>query len=70
MLVEHRARLNSIGIALAALAAPMAWCAPLSDSAVHDTAHDIFKQLIEINTTDSIGRATWWHATVAGLARS
>jgi acetylornithine deacetylase/succinyl-diaminopimelate desuccinylase-like protein len=58
MLVEHRARLKSIGVVLAALAAPFAWCAPLSDSAAHDTAHDIFKQLIEINSTDSIGSTT------------
>src|ERR1700761_3972790 len=58
MPVEHRARLKSIGVVLAALAAPFAWCAPLSDSAFHDTAHDIFKQLIEINTTDSIGSTT------------
>jgi acetylornithine deacetylase/succinyl-diaminopimelate desuccinylase-like protein len=58
MLVEHRARLKSIGVLLSALAAPAAWCAPLSDSAAHDTAHDIFKQLIEINTTDSIGSTT------------
>ncbi len=36
-----------------------AWCAPLqTDAAVHETAHDIFKQLIEINTTDSIGSTT------------
>ena len=56
--MEHRARLKSIGVVLAALAAPFAWCAPLSDSAFHDTAHDIFKQLIEINTTDSIGSTT------------
>jgi acetylornithine deacetylase/succinyl-diaminopimelate desuccinylase-like protein len=58
MLVEHRARLKSIGVVLAVLAAPFAWCAPLTDSAAHDTAHDIFKQLIEINTTDSIGSTT------------
>jgi acetylornithine deacetylase/succinyl-diaminopimelate desuccinylase-like protein len=54
----------SIGLALAALAAPLiwaappAWAAPLSDSAVRDTAHDVFKQLIEINSTDSIGSTT------------
>src|ERR1700678_1112325 len=58
MLVEHRARSKSIGVVLAVLAAPFAWCAPLGDSAAHDTAHDILKQLIEINTTDSIGSTT------------
>jgi acetylornithine deacetylase/succinyl-diaminopimelate desuccinylase-like protein len=58
MPVEHRARLKSTGIALAAMAAPMAWCATPGDTAFHDTAHDIFRQLIEINTTDSIGSTT------------
>ncbi len=56
--MQHRARMKSIGIALAGLAAPIAWCAPLGDPAVHDLAHDVFKQLIEINTTDSIGSTT------------
>ena len=56
--MEHRARSKSIGVVLATLAAPFAWCAPPGDSAVRDTAHDIFKQLIEINTTDSIGSTT------------
>jgi acetylornithine deacetylase/succinyl-diaminopimelate desuccinylase-like protein len=58
MLVEHRPRSKSIGVALAALAAPLAWSAPLNDAAVHETAHDLFKQLIEINSTDSIGSTT------------
>ncbi len=56
--MEHRARLISIGAAICALAAPHAWCAPVGDSAAHDTAHDLFKQLIEINTTDSSGSTT------------
>jgi acetylornithine deacetylase/succinyl-diaminopimelate desuccinylase-like protein len=43
---------------LLALVAPGAWCAPLGEQAIHDTAHDIFKQLIEINTTDSSGSTT------------
>ena len=56
--MKHRTRMQSTGIVLAAVAAPIAWGAPLSDPAVHDTAHDVFKQLIEINTTDSIGSTT------------
>src|ERR1039458_1358616 len=32
--------------------------APQSDAVTRETAHDIFKQLIEINTTDSIGSTT------------
>jgi acetylornithine deacetylase/succinyl-diaminopimelate desuccinylase-like protein len=32
--------------------------APQSDAVTRATAHDIFKQLIEINTTDSIGSVT------------
>ncbi len=32
--------------------------APLSESETHSLAHDIFKQLIEINTTDSVGSTT------------
>ncbi len=38
------------------------WIQPLAaaalDPQVHDLAHDIFKQLIEINTTDSVGDVT------------
>lgn len=35
-----------------------AWGAPQSEQVTHTMAHDIFKQLIEINTTDSIGSTT------------
>jgi acetylornithine deacetylase/succinyl-diaminopimelate desuccinylase-like protein len=53
---------SSVGsfVALAcALCAPAAWSAPLEGDAVtRKNAHDIFKQLIEINTTDSIGSTT------------
>jgi acetylornithine deacetylase/succinyl-diaminopimelate desuccinylase-like protein len=56
--VIHRVRLKSIAALACALGIQTAWCAPLSDAAVHQTAHDIFKQLIEINTTDSIGSTT------------
>jgi acetylornithine deacetylase/succinyl-diaminopimelate desuccinylase-like protein len=56
--VNQRARPISI-VVLLALGAQTAWCAtPQSDAAVRATAHDIFKQLIEINTTDSIGSTT------------
>ncbi len=56
--MNHRARLKSIAVLLA-LGAPTAWCAtPQNDAAVRAMAHDIFKQLIEINTTDSIGSTT------------
>ncbi len=54
----HCARLTSI-VLLLALGAQSAWCAtPQNDAAVRAMAHDIFKQLIEINTTDSIGSTT------------
>ena len=47
------------GIALAMLAVQPAFsAAPQSDQATRALAHDIFKQLIEINTTDSIGSTT------------
>ena len=57
--MEHRARLKSIGILLwPPWPHPRPGAHRSSDSAAHDTAHDIFKQLIEINTTDSIGSTT------------
>ena len=43
-------------LALAALLRPLA-AAPL-DEATRRLAHDIFQQLIEINTTDSVGSIT------------
>jgi acetylornithine deacetylase/succinyl-diaminopimelate desuccinylase-like protein len=53
---------SSVGsfVALAcALCAPAAWsAAPEGDAVTRKNAHDIFKQLIEINTTDSIGSTT------------
>ena len=39
------------------IAAPLA-CFAQSDDAARQLAHDIFKQLIEINTTDSVGNVT------------
>jgi acetylornithine deacetylase/succinyl-diaminopimelate desuccinylase-like protein len=44
---------------VAALCIQTSWSAAnQSDAATHDMAHDIFKQLIEINTTDSVGSTT------------
>ena len=57
--MNHRTVLKSFGVVLSALCVQTAWCAsPMSDAAVRAMAHDIFKQLIEINTTDSIGSTT------------
>jgi acetylornithine deacetylase/succinyl-diaminopimelate desuccinylase-like protein len=43
---------------LAAFCMPTAWPAAQSEQVTRKMAHDIFKQLIEINTTDSIGSTT------------
>ena len=52
-------RVNSIVVLLCGLCGQAAWSAPPQSEAVtRETAHDIFKQLIEINTTDSIGSTT------------
>jgi acetylornithine deacetylase/succinyl-diaminopimelate desuccinylase-like protein len=56
--VKHCACSKSIGALVCVLGIQAAWSAPQSDAAVHQTAHDIFKQLVEINTTDSIGSTT------------
>jgi acetylornithine deacetylase/succinyl-diaminopimelate desuccinylase-like protein len=57
--MNHRTALKSVGAVLSALCVQTAWGAsPMSDAAVRAMAHDIFKQLIEINTTDSIGSTT------------
>ena len=57
--MNHRTVLKYAGTILFALCVQSAWGAsPMSDAAVRATAHDIFKQLIEINTTDSIGSTT------------
>ena len=56
--MNYRSCLTSIG-AVAALCVQSAWpAAPQSEQATRALAHDIFKQLIEINTTDSIGSTT------------
>jgi acetylornithine deacetylase/succinyl-diaminopimelate desuccinylase-like protein len=50
---------STIVLICAALGGQTAWsAAPQSDAVTRETAHDIFKQLIEINTTDSIGSTT------------
>jgi acetylornithine deacetylase/succinyl-diaminopimelate desuccinylase-like protein len=43
---------------LSVLCAQVVWSAPDTDAAAKKNAHDIFKQLIEINTTDSVGSTT------------
>ncbi len=56
--MKYRALLKPIGAVVCALGMHGAWCAPQSAEEARHTAHDIFKQLIEINTTDSIGSTT------------
>jgi hypothetical protein len=56
--MNFRKCLMPTAAAFCVLGMQAAWCAPESDADVHQTAHDIFKQLIEINTTDSIGSTT------------
>src|SRR5665213_2009418 len=57
-ILKYRAYLNSVLVLCCALGVQTAWPAPPSDAAGREMAHDIFKQLIEINTTDSIGSTT------------
>ena len=57
--MKHSTVLKSLSAVLTVLCVQSAWGAsPMSDAAVRATAHDIFKQLIEINTTDSVGSTT------------
>ncbi len=57
--MNHPTALKSAVAVLSALCVQTAWGAsPMSDPAVRAMAHDIFEQLIEINTTDSIGSTT------------
>jgi acetylornithine deacetylase/succinyl-diaminopimelate desuccinylase-like protein len=51
-------RSNCICAAWLALGIPAAWGAAPSADANRENAHDIFRQLIEINTTDSVGSVT------------
>ena len=57
--MKYRARVQSITVLICALCGQTAWpAAPQSDAVTREMAHDIFKQLIEIKTTDSIGSTT------------
>jgi hypothetical protein len=57
--LKHRSCLTAIGMVLGAFCVQLAWAAaPESQQATRKLAHDIFKQLIEINSTDSIGSTT------------
>jgi acetylornithine deacetylase/succinyl-diaminopimelate desuccinylase-like protein len=57
--LKHRARLKSIIVLVCGLSAQAVWCAAAQPDAVtREMAHDIFKQLIEINSTDSVGSTT------------
>ena len=52
------AYLGWIAVIAATVGTGSAWPSPLDDAASRNLAHDIFKQLIEINTTDSVGNVT------------
>jgi acetylornithine deacetylase/succinyl-diaminopimelate desuccinylase-like protein len=57
--LKYRARLKPIIVLVCGLCAQAAWpAASQKEAATREMAHDIFKQLIEINTTDSIGSTT------------
>jgi acetylornithine deacetylase/succinyl-diaminopimelate desuccinylase-like protein len=57
--LKYRSSLTSFGVVLGALCVQSAWpAAPQGEQATRTLAHDIFRQLIEINTTDSIGSTT------------
>ena len=57
--MKYRARLKPIIVVVCGLCAQAAWpAASQRDAATRGMAHDIFRQLIEINTTDSIGSTT------------
>jgi acetylornithine deacetylase/succinyl-diaminopimelate desuccinylase-like protein len=57
--LNKKSSVGSFVAVVCALCAPNAWSAAAeSDAVTRKNAHDIFKQLIEINTTDSIGSTT------------
>jgi acetylornithine deacetylase/succinyl-diaminopimelate desuccinylase-like protein len=54
-----RRLVQSIGVAFGTLCMQWVWAAaPQTDQVTRKMAHDIFKQLVEINTTDSVGSTT------------
>lgn len=56
--MKCHACLGWIAVVAGTVGIESAWCSPLEDQATRALAHDIFKQLIEINTTDSVGNVT------------
>lgn len=56
--LKYRACLNSIVVVLGTFCAHSAWSDAQSEQVTRRMAHDIFKQLVEINTTDSVGSTT------------
>jgi len=56
--LKYRASLNSIAVLAGAVCLQPAWPAAQREEVARKMAHDIFKELIEINTTDSIGSTT------------
>jgi acetylornithine deacetylase/succinyl-diaminopimelate desuccinylase-like protein len=58
--LKYRTGLKSISVLVCGLCAQAAWSAASQRDVAssREMAHDIFKQLIEINTTDSIGSTT------------
>jgi acetylornithine deacetylase/succinyl-diaminopimelate desuccinylase-like protein len=56
--LNHKSSVGPFVAIFCALCAQSVRAAPDSDAVTRKNAHDIFKQLIEINTTDSIGSTT------------
>lgn len=56
--MNHKSSVGSFVAIFFTLCAQSVCAAPDSDAVTRKDAHDIFKQLIEINTTDSIGSTT------------
>jgi acetylornithine deacetylase/succinyl-diaminopimelate desuccinylase-like protein len=56
--LNNKTSVRSCIAILCALGAQALCAAPESDADIRKSAHDIFKQLIEINTTDSVGSTT------------
>jgi acetylornithine deacetylase/succinyl-diaminopimelate desuccinylase-like protein len=56
--LNHKSSLRPFVAIFCALCAQSVCAAPDTDATTRKNAHDIFKQLIEINTTDSVGSTT------------